>query len=645
MLASLVRVAGPSEDPRGVGAGTLAAVVAVLVDLQGVSASRPGRPLFEDLSVTVADGDRLGIVGINGTGKSTLLRLLAGVEEPETGIVRRGRGARVAFLDQLATLPPGTVTEAVGDGWEAAAVLERLGMGRMADLDVSTLSGGQAKRAALARVLAAPSELLILDEPTNQLDIGTVAWLEDRLGAFRGGLVIVTHDRRLLDRVSTRMLELDRGHAYVHEGGYSSYLEARGEREERAAASEASRRNLARRELAWLRRGAKARSRKPQARIDAATALIEARPEAAARPADLDLSFGARRLGDKVIDCRGVAYHYPGDPEVLHGVDLALDPNDRLGLVGANGTGKSTLLDLLAGRRQPTAGVVGHGTTVVVGYYDQLGATVDPNARIRDLVAGPTRVPGAPEDMRLMERFWFAGELQWATAGTLSGGERRRLQLLVVLAERPNVLLLDEPTNDLDLDTLRALEDFLEDWAGAVVVVSHDRTFLERTVRRVVAIDHRAAAAVAGGVDAWIRRAERLGVGAQGAGGEDPPATDAPRPGRGGARGAGEAGGGQGAGGVGEAGGGQGAGGARGARGAQVSRLAHLMREADRDVVRLTRRRNQLMAEFQLMAGLDATSDHRELDRVGAELTAVQAQLAGVEDRWLALAEEVEARS
>ncbi|HWG74446.1 MAG TPA: ABC-F family ATP-binding cassette domain-containing protein [Acidimicrobiales bacterium] len=589
--------------------------MAVLVDLEGVSAARPGRPLFEDLSLTVADGDRVGVVGINGTGKSTLLRLLAGVEQPETGTARRGRGARVAFLDQQAVLPPGTVADVVGGGWEAAAVLERLGMGACVGEDVSSLSGGQAKRVALARVLGAPCDLLVLDEPTNQLDIATVAWLEGRLVVHRGGLVLVTHDRRLLDAVTTRILELDRGSAHIHEGGYASYLTARAEREGRAAAADATRRNLARRELAWLRRGAKARGRKPQARIDAATALIEGRPDAPARAGPLDLGFGARRLGERVIECRDVAYSYLGGGEgtqVLAGVDLALDPRDRLGLVGANGTGKSTLLDILAGRRDPTGGVVERGITVAVGYYDQLGVTLDPSARVRDLVAGPTRVPGDPSDVRLMDRFWFTGELQWATVSTLSGGERRRLQLLVVLAARPNVLLLDEPTNDLDLDTLRALEDFLEDWPGAVVVVSHDRTFLERTVERVVALIGGHLAPVAGGVEAWIRRAERE-VAGSGAARRAPVATSIARR-------------------VSER--------TSGDRAAPATRsastLGHMLRQTDRDISRLARRRDQLMTD------MEGITDHRELERVGAELGAVQAELAVVEERWLALAEEAE---
>ena len=494
--------------------------MAVLVDLQDVAVRRAHRILFEGLSLTVADGDRVGVVGINGTGKSTLLRLVAGTDLPDEGQVRRGRGARVGFLEQVPTLPPGTVSGAVGEGWEAEAALDRLGMTAAAGVDVGSLSGGQAKRVALARVLARPAELLVLDEPTNHLDLGAVAWLEHQLRTLRGGLVLVTHDRHLLDRVTNRMLEIDRGRTFVHEGGYASYLEARAEREVQVASAEATRRNLARRELAWLRRGAQARSRKPQARVDAAVRTIEDRPEAPARSTGLELTGITPRLGDKVIECVGAGFRYGDGPPVLSGVDLALGRRERLGVVGANGTGKSTLVDLLAGRRQPTSGRIDTGPTVVTGYYDQQGRELDPEARVQDLVAGPHRSPGSLADVELMKRFWFAGELTLARAGSLSGGERRRLQLLLVLAGRPNVLFLDEPTNDLDLDTLRILEDFLEDWPGALVTVSHDRTFLERTTDRLVTVEP-------GGVA--VRGPRRcLGVAGPGRAREPPPARSPP---------------------------------------------------------------------------------------------------------------------
>jgi ATP-binding cassette subfamily F protein uup len=582
--------------------------VAVLVDLQNVAVRRVDRVLFEDLSLTVSDGDRIGVVGTNGTGKSTLLRIIAGVDPPEQGAVRRGRGSRAGFLDQVPELPPGTVREAVGEGWEAEAAIDRLGMTSALDSDVSTLSGGQAKRVALARVLSHPSELLVLDEPTNHLDIGAVTWLEQRLKSFRGGLVLVTHDRYLLDRLTTRMLEIDRGRAYVHEGGYSSYLDARAEREERAEAAESTRRNLARQELAWLRRGAQARSRKPQARIDAAIRLIEDRPEPAARSTELEMTTDTPRLGDKVIECVGVGFHYEDGPTILADVGLKLDRRERLGIVGANGTGKSTLVDILAGRRQPTAGTVEVGTTVVVGYYDQQGVELDLSARVQDLVAGPHRAAGSLADIALMKRFWFTGELPFSRVGTLSGGERRRLQLLLVIAGRPNVLFLDEPTNDLDLDTLRILEDFLEDWPGALVVVSHDRTFLERTTDRLVVVEPGGrVAAVPGGVTGWIARADdgdsrRAGSLSPQVKTVERPASTAKQP----------------------------------APRQNTASSGRLLRDAEKNMARLQRQRDRITES------LVGVVDHVELTRLGRELDQAQAALDQAEDEWLSLAEEAE---
>jgi len=580
--------------------------VALLVDLQQVAVRRVDRVLFEGLSMTVSDGDRIGVVGINGTGKSTLLRIIAGADQPEEGQVLRGRGSRVGFLAQLPELPAGTVRGAVGEGWEAEAALDRLGMGSKVDDDVRSLSGGQAKRVALARVLSHPAELLVLDEPTNHLDLGAVAWLEQRLLSFRGGLVLVTHDRHLLDRLTTKMVELDRGRAYVHEGGYGSYLEAKAERDDHAAAAESTRQNLARRELAWLRRGAKARSRKPQARIDAAKRLIEGTPVAAVRSAELERPSDTPRLGDKVIECTGVAFRYGDGPLVLSGVDLVLDRRERLGIVGANGSGKSTLVDLLAGRRRPSAGSIEVGPTVVVGYYDQLGVELDLGARVQELVVGPHRSTPSLADIALMKRFLFSGELPYARVGALSGGERRRLQLLLVLTRRPNVLFLDEPTNDLDLDTLRILEDFLEDWPGALVAVSHDRTFLERTTDRLVAVGADGTVTeVPGGVDGWIARAEtgdarRAGSLPSTSKPAAPAKATATRPPSGSAT------------------------------------TGRLLRDTEKEVARLQRQRDKLT---ELLIG---QRDHVELQRLGVELAAVQTALSQAEDAWLALAEEAE---
>jgi ATP-binding cassette subfamily F protein uup len=614
----------------------------ILVDLDDVAVARPGKPLFSHCSLTVSSGDRIGVVGINGTGKSTLLRVLAGTDEPESGTVRRGRGGRVAMLDQRAPLPEGTVASVVEDvagdrPWEAGAVLDRLGMGELGDRPTDRLSGGQAKRVALARTLVAEAELLILDEPTNHLDIDSIAWLEDRLADHKGGLVLVTHDRHLLDRLTNRILELDRGRTYVHEGGYDAFLEGRATREEHAEAAEANRRNLARSELAWLRRGAPARTRKSKAHVTRARAVVEARPQEAARSAPLDLTAvsvaggteakgwaatrhaDTPRLGDVVVEAHGVGHRWGDGPWLFRHLDLLLDPRERLGVVGPNGGGKSTLADVLVGRLAPAEGRVVHGPTARIGYYDQLGVTLDPEARVREVVAGPNRQPDW-RDAALLEQFWFGTDAQWAPVGLLSGGERRRLQLLLTLAAHPNVLVLDEPTNDLDLDTLRLLEEFLDDWPGALVVVSHDRAFLERTVTDVVVLDGTdRPVRRPGGFAAWeeerhLRRprgrvapspasATRAGTPAgPGPNAAPPPTgTDAAPSTR------------------------------------SPSTLRHLVREVDKELARLERRRDALGAEVTA-----AGEDHEALARLGAELTEVDAALREAEERWLALAEESE---
>ena len=603
----------------------------ILLDADRLAASRPGRTLFEDVSITLSSGDRLGLVGINGTGKSTLLRVLAGRSEPESGTVRRGRGARVVMLDQADDLPAGTVRQAVapgGDperGWEVDAVLDRLGIAALAHEATDQLSGGQAKRVALARALVEVgpgggahdhSVLLILDEPTNHLDIDAIAWLEDRLASHRGGLVLVTHDRHVLDRLTTRILELDRGRSYLHDGGYASYLAARQEREDQAATAEGVRRNLARKELAWLRRGAPARTSKPKARIEAATAIVSGRAQAAARQGDLPLHAETPRLGDQVLELHGVGHRYdPAGPWLFRDVDLLLDPRERLGVVGPNGAGKTTLLRVMAGRTAPEEGRVVVGSTVELALWDQRGADLDPAVRVRDAVAGPSRRADW-SDAALLERFWFDGDAQWAPIGTLSGGERRRLQLLLTLARRPNVLLLDEPTNDLDLESLRALEDFLDDWPGALVVVSHDRAFLERTVADVIVVDSdHDAERVAGGYAAWedSRHVRRSGSGggagsatAERSGGPKAPARTVPAPDAPKAR--------------------------------SASTLRRLMKDADAAMRRAERQRDRLATDLAAVDG----ADHRRLAEVGQELAAAEAALHRAEEAWLELASEAE---
>ncbi len=601
----------------------------ILLDVDGVAASRPGRPLFADVSLTVSEGDRWGVVGLNGCGKSTLLSIMSGAIEPEAGTVRPGRGITVAVLEQDPSLSGATVRDALAGGhgaedWESAAVADRLGLGDLLDAPASSLSGGQAKRVALARALVASADLLILDEPTNHLDIDAIAWLEDRLAEYRGGLVLVTHDRHFLDRVTTKILELDRGAGYVHDGGYDSYLEGRARREEQAAKAEDRRKNLARTELAWLRRGAPARTSKPKARIEAATEIVEGRAQAAARSGDLPLHAGTPRLGDRVVELHGVGHRFGDDPFLFRDVDLLLDPRERLGIVGPNGAGKSTMLDIMAGRIEPTEGRVDVGTTARVGYYDQRGRELDPDQRVRDAVTGGHREADW-RDSALMEAFWFDGDAQWAPIGLLSGGERRRLQLLLVLSERPNVLFLDEPTNDLDLDTLRQLEDFLEDWPGALVVVSHDRAFLERTVADVIVLDGQGfAGRRPGGYAAYEeerrsvrsrRRTASVSAGATSAA-RSPGSARKPSAGRASAP-------------------------ARGTSGPSPSTLRHQLKAASKQVAALQRRKAEVESGIA-EAGL--AGDHARLRTLGDELTHLVADLDGAEERWLELAAAAEER-
>ena len=591
----------------------------ILIDAAGLKASRPNRPLFADVSLTLSDGDRVGVVGINGCGKSTLLRFLGREAEPEAGEVRWGRGARVGFLPQQPVLPAGTVRDAVGAGWEGEAMLDRLGMAALVDSRTDELSGGQAKRVALARLLCGEYEALILDEPTNHLDLDGIKFLEEWLAAFRGGLVLVTHDRHVLDRVTTRVLEIDRGAAYLHlpagqhaGSGYAAYLAGRAEREERAEVAEQVRRNLAVKELAWLRRGAPARTAKPKARIATATALVQGKAQAAAREGSLALSMGSQRLGSKGIEARDIVFRWPDGTPVLGGVNVAFEPGDRVGIVGPNGAGKSTLLDLIAGRLTPTAGEVERGTTVKIGYYDQLGRGLDLTQRVREAVAGNKGEPSLT-DVTLMKRFWFDGDAQFAPIGTLSGGERRRLQLLLTLVEQPNVLLLDEPTNDLDLDTLRALEDFLDDWPGIVVTVSHDRSFLDRVTDELLALDGRGGAEwVRGGVGAWLAAHQATADVPQQAGRSSAPAKAPSAP-------AGRAPA------------------AKPAAGRSPSTVRRQLGQAERDLAAATDRRDSVLRELQ-----DAL-DHREMAAIGERLAAAQQAVDEAEEQWLALASEAEA--
>ncbi|MGB0114796.1 MAG: ABC-F family ATP-binding cassette domain-containing protein, partial [Ilumatobacteraceae bacterium] len=495
----------------------------ICVDIAGVGIAQPDKVLFSDLDVTVSTGDRVAVVGVNGSGKTTLLRILTGLLEPDDGAVRFGRGLRTASLEQDPVLPPGTVSQFLGESWEVAAVATRLGVLPLLERQTDELSGGQAKRVALAKVLAddehGDHDMVVLDEPTNHLDLEAIEWLESRLVKMNSALVLVTHDRHALDRLTTdvgpsKVVELDGGRCFVHQAAagvsaYATYLDARAERIEREVKEESTRKILARKELAWLRRGAPARSTKPKARLRSANEIVSGGPApAGVRGNDLVLGGGTARLGNQVVELEGIAQRFDvGTPEeltVFEGVDLLVEPGARLAVVGPNGSGKSTLLDIIAGRAEPVAGTVKRGTTVVVGFADQHSSDLDPNAVVRELVAGPHREPDH-RDRALLERFWFDSTAQYAPVRMLSGGERRRLQLVMVLATEPNLLILDEPTNDLDLDTLRSIEAFLDEWPGALVVASHDRAFLDRVADHVLAIEPGGTVRrVPGGVSGWL---------------------------------------------------------------------------------------------------------------------------------------------
>ena len=601
----------------------------ILIDAQGLKASRPNRPLFDNISLTLSDGDRIGVVGLNGCGKSTLLRILSGDYAPDAGVVRYGRGARIGILAQQPALPSGSVRDAVSADWRGEAMIDRLGMSGLIDAQTNELSGGQQKRVALAKLLVSEWDALILDEPTNHLDLDAIAYLEEWLANFRGGLILVTHDRHVLDRVTTKVLEIDRGKAYLHMpaqrsdgSGYAAYLAARIEREEQAVTTEQKRKNLARTELAWLRRGAPARTTKPKARIAAATELVNRRPEAAARSGEIGLSLGNQRLGSKGVELHGVAFSWPtarpnagatGDAGalVLNAFDHELEPGDRLGIVGPNGAGKSTLLDLISGRLKPTHGHLDIGSTVKIGYYDQLGRELNVNQRVREAVAGDKGQPSI-EDNQLMRQFWFDGDTQHAPISTLSGGERRRLQLLLTLIEQPNVLLLDEPTNDLDLDTLRALEDYLDEWPGIVVVVSHDRVFLDRTVVDVLALDGVGGAAVVrGGVAGWLKQrksapTEQMSGAQRGKLISTPDVAAAELK-------------------------------QKSKSTKSPSTLRRLLAQSETTLAKATAELEKLTAQMSA-----AGSDHVKLAKISEELTKAQAKVNSAEETWLALAAEAE---
>ncbi len=470
-----------------------------LLNLEGVSKSYGVRPLLTDVSLGIGAGQRIGVVGRNGDGKTTLLEVMAGLEEPDTGRVSRSRGLLVGYLHQGDELvDEHTVRETVLGGrsdheWAADATLRGIVTELLAgvglDRAVAGLSGGERRRCALAALLLGDHELIVLDEPTNHLDVEAVAWLAGHLRRRTSALVVVTHDRWFLDEVCHYTWEVHDGVVDVYEGGYAAFVLAKAERSRQAEATETRRQNLARKELAWLRRGAPARTSKPKFRMDAANRLIEDVPPPRDR---FELQrFAAQRLGKDVVDVEEVDLAR-GERQLLSGATWRLGPGDRVGLIGVNGAGKTSVLHLLSGGLAPSAGRVRLGRTVALQHLTQDVTAEDPEARVLETVEAQRRVArtadGEITATSMLERFGFTGDRLTARLGDLSGGERRRFQLLRLLLTEPNVLLLDEPTNDLDIETLTVLEDFLDGWPGTLVVVSHDRYFLERVTDSVWAL-------------------------------------------------------------------------------------------------------------------------------------------------------------
>ena len=468
----------------------------MLLSAEHLSINFGSRQLLDDVNFYLNEGDKVGVIGINGTGKSTFLKVLSGVTEPDGGTISRNPNVQVSLLPQNPAMEESaTVLEQVFlhfpaefrelNEYEAKAMLNRLGITDFAQ-KVGTLSGGQRKRVALAAALIHPADVLILDEPTNHLDSEMVAWLEDWLRRFKGGLVMVTHDRYFLERVVNHITELSRGKLYHYEANYSKYLELREQRAEMVEARERKRQSILRVEREWIMRGCKARTTKSKERIQRYEALLN--QEAPETDEAVQMAAASSRLGKKIIELRDVSKAFDGRP-IVSRFSYNLLRGDRIGIVGRNGAGKSTLLHLMAGELAPDSGTVEVGATVKIGHFSQEGRELDLNQRVYDFIhdiADEVRTDeGTFSANQMMERFLFPGDLQSVPIGRLSGGERRRLYLLSVLMEAPNVLLLDEPTNDLDVTTLSILEDYLLGFPGPILAVSHDRFFLDKLAESI----------------------------------------------------------------------------------------------------------------------------------------------------------------
>jgi ATP-binding cassette subfamily F protein uup len=581
--------------------------VANLVNLEDVTVAHGTKLLLDKVSLGIDDRDRIGVVGRNGGGKTTLLKTMLRTEQPHSGRVTHAGGLRVGSLtqdvrvDERLTAHQAVLGDTAEHTWAGDArvreVLDGLGMHEVGlDAVVGSMSGGERRRVALAALLIGDWDLIVLDEPTNHLDVEGVAWLASYLKARKGAHVVVTHDRWFLDEVNETTWEVHDGVVDSYDGGYSAYVLARAERDRMASTAEQKRVQLARKELAWLRRGPPARTSKPKFRIDAANALIADEPP----PRD-DIAlqrFATARLGKQVYDVEDVTLSF-GDRVLFDHVTWRVGPGDRIGVVGVNGAGKSTLLKMLVGQLVPPSGVVKVGQTVKPAYLSQEVAELDPALRVLEAVeqvAKQVDLGGKPVGAStLCDRFGFTGNAQWTRVGDLSGGERRRLQLLRLLMGEPNVLLLDEPTNDLDIDTLNALEDVLDGWPGTLLVVSHDRYFLERVCSTTVSLmGDGSLKALPGGVDQYLAERVRREPSA-------PASTQA------------------------------------GAKPKGDSRQAKKeLQRLERQLVKLDAREAELHAAMAAQA-----TDHEAVVRLNDELHQVRAEKESVEESWLELSEQV----
>ncbi|NUW43464.1 ABC-F family ATP-binding cassette domain-containing protein [Nonomuraea rhodomycinica] len=604
-----------------------------LVNLESVSHAYGPKPLLDDVSLGVGAGERIGVVGRNGGGKTTLMSVIAGVVKPDSGRVTHTRGLRVGHLSQRDDLDPDLpVREIVLGGraeheWAGDQAVREILANLIGDLDLDArageLSGGERRRTALARLLIDEHDLIMLDEPTNHLDIEAIAWLAAHLSGRKSALVVVTHDRWFLDAVSTRTWEVVDGRVERYEGGYAAYVLAKAERARIAQAAEERRQNLMRKEIAWLRRGPPARTSKPKFRIEAAQALIANEPPP--RESVELVKFATARLGKTVYDLEDVTLHAGGPgagPLVLDRTTWQFGPGDRIGLIGVNGSGKSSVLRLLAGTVEADSGRVVRGRTVRLAHLSQELAELDPTRRVLETVEEIRKYiqVGKKEwtASQLLERLGFKGDAQWKVVGDLSGGERRRLQLLRLLMDDPNVLLLDEPTNDLDIETLNELEDLLDGWPGTLILVSHDRYFLERVTDRSVALlgDGRLSL-LPGGVDEYLERraagaalTARTGLGATTSDAKNAKdATDA----------------------------------VSGPAEAPAGLSAKEERELRKELNRLERQLDKLgEQEAKLHAAMaEAAADYERLGSLDAELRDVLAQKDEVEAAWLEVADRL----